>query len=86
MNNQPTWGQYYWPITLTVITMAILVPELYAAFTNVANTLSWWVWGELHVKQGDHVAAWTAGRYLSLFAWLGLMSWLTWHFWWGLFR
>jgi hypothetical protein len=83
---QPTWGLYYWPVALTVVTAIIMGPEIYALVTNVANTLSWWVWGELHVHPGDHVAAWTAGRLLTFMAWCSLMFWLTWHFWFGLFR
>lgn len=81
-----TWGAYYWPLALTLITGLVLVPEVYALFTNVNNTLSVWVWTEMRVSPGDHLTAWTAGRYLTLMAWVGLCSWLTWHFWFGLFR
>jgi hypothetical protein len=83
---KPTWGLYYWPAALTVITLMILGPEIFALATNVQNTLSYWVWGELHVDLTGAHTAWTAGRYLTLFAWIGLFSWLTWHFWFGLFR
>lgn len=86
MDGRATWGLYYWPITLGVITLLVLAPEFYALGTNVHNTLSYWVWGELHVDLTGKRAAWTAGRYLTLFAWVGLMSWLTWHLWFGLFR
>lgn len=86
MDTAPTWGQYYWPLALTAITAIVLGPEIYALVTNVHNTLSYWVWGELHVDLTGRHVAWTAGRYLTLFAWAGLMSWLTWHFWFGLFR
>lgn len=81
-----TWGVFYWPLCLTAIALMVLGPEIYALFTNVNNTLSVWVWTEMRVAPGDHVAAWTAGRYLTLGAWVCLMSWLTWHFWFGLFR
>ncbi len=83
---KPTWGVYYWPIVLTVMTFAILGPELYALFTNVSNTLSVWVWTEMRVNPGDHFWAWTFGRLATFVIWCGLVFWLTWHFWFGLFR
>lgn len=81
-----TWGAYYWPWALAAITLLILGPEIYALATNVDNTLSVWVWTAMRVNPGDGLTAWNAGRYLTLFAWVGLVSWLTWHFWFGLFR
>lgn len=86
MGARETWGAYYWPACLATITLLILAPEIYALVTNVHNTLSYWAWGELHVDLTGRGNAWTAGRYLTLCAWLGLFSWLTWHIWFGLFR
>lgn len=77
------WGNTYWPIGLIAASVAFLVPELYALFTNVRNTLSWYCWRELHVGtaygHGVHTAAW----WLSIAAWLVFVVVITGHIWFG---
>lgn len=41
MSHITGWG-WYW---IVWIFAGFLVPELYAVFTNIKNTLSWQVWG-----------------------------------------
>jgi hypothetical protein len=75
------WGDYYWPRGLTVVSVAFLLPELYALFTNPANTLSDYAWRELHINaswgNGAHSIAW----WCSLAAWLLFAVVITAHIW-----
>lgn len=77
-----TWGQHYWPIFITTVTVFFGVPEIYALFTNVYNTLSWYAWKELHlsasVNQGMDTVAW----WCSLALWLVFVVVITGHIWW----
>ena len=78
----PTWGQYYWPWYLVVGVVLFGVPELFALFTNVYNTLSWYAWRELDISlsvgQGMDTVAWWA----SFILWLSLVVIITGHIWW----
>jgi hypothetical protein len=74
-----TWGAWYWWIWISVATVTLLGPETYALITNPRNTLSDWVWDKLSVPVGEQLP-WTAAHYLVFGAWLVLMSWLTFHF------
>lgn len=73
-----TWGNWYWPIYLTVMALG-LSPEIYALATNARNTLSDWVWTELKVSV-DQQLPWTAAHFLVFGFWLVIVTWLTWHF------
>jgi hypothetical protein len=76
-----TWGNQVWPWFLIVVTVAFLSFELYALFTNTANTLSDYAWRELHLSTARqrlvHNAAWflTQGAYLVTIAWLWQHIW-----------
>lgn len=76
------WGYTYWPWGLSVAALAFLGPELYAAFTNVRNTLSWYCWHKLGIDivftGGIHSMAW----WNSLLAWLVFVVIITAHIWW----
>lgn len=76
------WGNWYWPVGLSVAALAFLGPELYAVVTNVRNTLSYYCWHELHidvaVSSGIHSFAW----WNSLLAWLLFVVIITAHIWW----
>jgi hypothetical protein len=77
-----TWGKYYWPYFLTLVSMLFLIPELIAVVTNHANTLSEYSWDELHVSGlAIHDIAW----YLSLSTWLLFVVVITAHIWWRTF-
>jgi len=80
------WGNWYWPRGLTVASVAFLLPELYALFTNPANTLSDYCWRELHVTaawgNGVHSLAW----WFSLVAWLLFTIVITAHIWFRVLR
>jgi hypothetical protein len=73
------WGDVYWPIWLGVMTITMGVPEVYALITNTRNTLSDWVWDQLNVTTEQQLP-WTAAHYLVFGAWITVVSWLTWHF------
>lgn len=77
-----TWGYYYWPVFLILVSLGFLPAELYAVFTNTSNTLSDYAWYELGVnpslgKPLIHSAAWflTQGVYLVMVAWLWRHIW-----------
>jgi hypothetical protein len=76
------WGNWYWPVGLTVVAVAFAVPELFALFTNVNNTLSDYCWRELSVNvawgHGRHTFAWWA----SLALWVSFVVAITGHIWW----
>ena len=78
MRHLVTWGAYYWPVFLIGVSLAFLIPEAYAFFTNPGNTLSDYSWMELKVTgSGRHILAW----YASLFAWLVFAVVITAHIW-----
>jgi hypothetical protein len=80
------WGDYYWPRGLIIVAVAFAVPELYALFTNPANTLSGYCWRELGLPgawgSGVHSIAW----WCSLGAWLLFTVVITAHIWFRLLR
>lgn len=79
MSDGATWGRWYWPAFLVLFASALLVPEFYALFSNARNTLSDYVWTGLDVSV-EQQRPWTAAHYLVFGAWLTLVSWLTFHF------
>lgn len=82
-----TWGSEYWPAFLIVTSAWVIlgfgVPELIALFTvvsaHVDNTLSHYAQTELGVSA--HVTRHTVAWCLSLIAWVGVTTILTWHIW-----
>jgi hypothetical protein len=77
------WGYTYWPWYLIIGNLAWMVPELYAVFTNVGNTLSDYAWDKLHVglsfsHSGIHTVSW----WLSLVGWVAFVVIMTAHIWW----
>lgn len=76
-----TWGKWYWPLCLSLILLMILVPEFYALFTNVHNTLSYWVWDQLEVSPLATVP-WSAVHFIVFGLWMTMQVWLTVHFFW----
>jgi hypothetical protein len=80
-----TWGKYLWPSTLSVLFVAIVIPEIIALVTDDQNTLSYWVWTQLHATAREPMSQWTAVHFLFFGLWLVLVIWLTYHFflhWW----
>lgn len=75
------WGGSYWPAWLGLAVLTFLVPEIYALATNVRNTLSWWVWDQLHIAAGESPTQWSAVAFLTFGVWLVMVVWLTFHFW-----
>lgn len=72
-----TWGKYYWPYFLILVSTIFGVPELIALFTNVRNTLSDYARLELNVSStmSVHTVAW----WVSLTAWLLFAVVITFH-------
>jgi hypothetical protein len=80
-----TWGKDYWPVALIALALVIMVPEVIALITSDQNTLSFWVWDQLHATTREPMSQWTATHFLFFGLWDVLMIWLTWHFflhWW----
>jgi len=81
-----TWGNTVWPVWLGGLVIGIfLVFEIYALKTNSANTLSAWVWRTLQISRNETPAEWGASDYLTFGAWVVLVTWLTFHFFFGRF-
>jgi hypothetical protein len=74
-----TWGRYYWPFFLVLVSLLFLGPELIALFTNAANTLSEYAWAELNVSPRIpvHTIAW----WVSLLAFILAVFVLVAHIW-----
>lgn len=79
-----TWGRYYWPYFIVLVSTLFLVPEIIALISNWRNTLSNYAWTELRVGPNFpvHDLAW----YLSLIGWLLAVVVLSMHIWFGKFR
>lgn len=60
----PSWGLWYWPTFLILVSVYFLSGELPALFTNSKNTLSDYSWYELHVD--PHITTHTVAWYISL--------------------
>lgn len=74
-----TWGVWYWPSWFAFTLLTLLGPEVYALFTNVYNTQSYWVWGQLEI-QPVPTGPWTAAHFIVFGLWLVMMTWLTGHY------
>lgn len=74
-----TWGDWYWPVWFVINIASLLGPEIYALWTNVYNTQSYWVWKQLDV-QVTNTTSWTAAHFLVFGVWLVVMGWLTGHY------
>jgi len=76
---KPTWGLAYWEWFLILASLAFLVPEVFAIFTNSANTLSDFSWYELGItgRINTHHFSW----WVSLFAWWTFVGVITAHIW-----
>lgn len=59
-----TWGRRYWPYWIIAVSLAFLIPELLALFTNGKNSLSQYVWDELGVS--PHMTMHTVAWWVSL--------------------
>lgn len=75
-----TWGRYYWPYAMILVSVMFAVPETIAIVTNDANTLSSYSWDELHVMNG-HIPVNTIAWYGSLAVWLAFTVVITAHIW-----
>lgn len=75
-----TWGKYYWPYFLILVSFLFLIPEIIALIANSANTLSAYSWEELHIAGTIrvHTLAW----WLSLITWGLFVAVITAHIWW----
>ena len=77
----PTWGLIYWPIGMVIVSLIFLPAELYALFTNSANTLSDYSWHELGIDKAVHVSYHTLAWYLSIISWALFVIIITGHIW-----
>lgn len=74
-----TWGLAYWPKYMIVASLAFIIPETVAFFTNASNTLSDFAWYELGINGtiNRHDFAW----WISLIAWAMFVIVITGHIW-----
>jgi type II secretory pathway component PulF len=74
-----TWGKLYWSLYLILASVAFLIPEFIAIFTNVRNTLSDYARFELNLTANvsTHTIAW----WISLCAWGLFIVVMTLHIW-----
>lgn len=75
------WGNLYWPVYLSVVSVLFLIPEVIALISNHYNDLSEYCWRELGVTKAwsfdQHTVAW----WFSLAAWGLAVVLLTFHIW-----
>lgn len=91
-----TWGNWYWPIALIVVSVTIsglfFPAEFFALFTNHQNTLSDFARYHLDLQTafGKRTTLHTVAWWASFVSWIliapGMVVWLTGHIWfdtWG---
>lgn len=76
----------YWAWWASLSFLFFIVPELYAAFTNPQNTLSWTVWDVEGFQPGQPITAWTATHILIGGVLCTVLLWLIGHLVFGLWR
>lgn len=77
-----TWGRIYWSVALVVVSVMFLVPEVYALFTNMANTLSEYARSEIGLTYRPNFAVHHGWAWIfSLCAWWVFVGIITWHIW-----
>lgn len=81
MTGSHYWSNTYWPIGLIAASVAFIVPELYALFTDANNTLSDYCWRELHVTRALEISGHGAAWWCSFIAWLLFVAVITLHIW-----
>lgn len=81
-----TWGSWYWPGLLFGWFVLFLPAEIFALVNGWQNTLSNWVWTELGVTAHHGIFTWSALDYLVFGAWIVTATWLTGHFFFGIWR
>lgn len=60
-----TWGNWYWPWWLGASVASFLAMEVYALVSKgTDNTLSNWVWHQLHATVRESMSQWTAAHFL----------------------
>jgi hypothetical protein len=74
-----TKWQWYWAAWLV---LGFLVPETWALFTNVENTLSDTAWKWFGVVKGQPITEWNVAHY----ALAAFLIWLLFHIAWGIWR
>lgn len=70
---------WYWLVWAITLFATFLPVELYAAFTDATNTLSWNVWKAEQFIPGS-TAAWTAMHWVIGLGSIVLFGWLALHF------
>lgn len=78
----PTWGQHYWPVFLVAGVILFGIPEIFALFTNVYNTLSWYAWSKLNLSLSVGAGMDTVAWWASLILWISFVIIITGHIWW----
>ena len=76
----PTWGLLYWPLFLVAVSALFAGPELFALFTNHANTLSDFSRYEIGIT-GRTVHPGVPAWWISQTAWLLFVVVITGHIW-----
>lgn len=71
----------WWPSWIALTFGVFLLRETWAlASGHPQDTLSDWTWRILKITANEPVLKWNSTDYLVFGAWLTVVSWLTWHF------
>jgi hypothetical protein len=71
----------YWVVWLSVFAGTFLLREVWAlASGRSQDTLSDWVWNLLRITSNEPVSGWNSTDFLVFGAWLTVVIWLTYHF------
>ena len=74
---------HYWPLWLGVTVGTFLLRELWALISKHSqDTLSDWVWNQLHIVTRESITQWSAADLMLFIVYIGVFAcWLPWHFW-----
>ena len=75
----PVW----WPVWLGVGVGLFVFRELWALISRrPQDTLSDWVWAQLHIVSRESITQWSAADLLTFAVYVSVfVAWLPWHFW-----
>lgn len=74
---------HYWPVWLAVTLGTFLLREIWALVAGrPGDTLSTWVWDQLHIVARESITQWSAADLLLFCVYISVfVVWLPWHWW-----
>ena len=76
-----SWGLVYWPFAMVIMSAVFLPAEIWALFTNPANTLSEYCWHELNVTRALEISGHGVAWWASIVMWGFFVVAITLHIW-----